>query len=802
MQLRSTEEDEGGIPLSSDEEVSDADPASQGNDGGRQGEGSAGQSGGGNAGARNSSTAAEGGMKQNEIDRARLSWDIVHGHSLAGLGKLLAPTSRTWHKKKFEVCIEGRCFLGCPIFEKEEGGWGRKRRQRRRKTKSVPKSPQAEQSTADQDEMHFITDSDERIADDEDAGHESTEAESRDEEEDEDEEISPTATRTTRLAPQPIPKVGSSWISEGSDPASLGSTNGDTPLPETLTMFNVVFVLSPPLLEHQAHVKTMYTHVIKKLAAALKDRQKRSDYIWTEMRKIIQIREKARNENAYYGKTLPFILKSSSLAAALAETYESIVASRIAHLTLDSNAQLSLQIPQPFSTPYLPPPGRQRHTDLWLTTFDAFQIEDDTSSQNNDHATGAISPHSALMLLVPPSTLLKEIIMAKHMAPALAKALTVYIQRTTPTKSLQQLSKKLRLSVSDLQLLSLHLIHWRRARPIAPLHPTNTYIVSPLADFRKLSQASHAFSIRFAAFPSLVSLLGRLSAASSKGPEPWATLIPSSDHKVPYMEILEWLVRGGWVTQLRTFAWVQVSSQVKAQVARQIRVEERQRNAAAATVEEDEMEDDDVEELASSSQQLDGEGVTKRRHSSIASSVGAQSILSPRLRPHRAYLNSSPRRRISDSGSGSSAHTVLRIASGRAKHDVSPLRTGRTSSANTHHSRHRLSSSSISVQSRILYTGPGDAEAETPIEPSDFEPSIVTSPHKANVLESRWLEHIGSSLPDRTLREAWPRLLKYFDGKHAIEEITLREGMKRKVLNPMLSQLISELGILRTVRHW
>lgn len=650
--------------------------------------------------------------------------------------------------------------------------------------------------------MHFDLDSDERIADDEDTGRESTEADEGEDEE--DEQISPKATRTKPL-PHPIPQPGSSYISEGSDPSSLQSANGDTPLPETLTMFNVVFVLTPPLLEHQAHVKTMYTHVIKKLAAALKDRQKRKDYVWAEMRKILQIREKARIENAYYAKTLPFIIQASSLATALVETYESIVTSQIAHLTLDSNVQLSLQIPQPFSTPYLPPPGRQRNTNLWLTSFDAFQLEDDTPSQNNDHGTGAISPHSALMLLVPPSTLLKEIMMAKHMAPALAKALTVYIQRTTPTKSLQQLSKKLRLSISDLQLLSLHLIHWRRARPIAPLHPTSTYVVSPLADFRRLSQASHAFSTRFAAFPSLVSLLGRLSAVSNKGPEPWATLIPSSDHKDPYMEILEWLVCGGWVTQLRTFAWVQVSSQVKAQVAKQMRSEERQRSAAAAaiTVEEDEFEDDDVEELASSSQQLDTESVVaKRRHSSFGSSAGPQSLLSPKLRPHRAYLNSSPRRRISDSGSGSSAQTALRIPSGRVKHDVSPLRTGRTSSANTHHSRHRLSSSSISVQSRILYVGPGDTEAETPIEAADFEPSIVTSPHKANVLESRWLEHIGSSLSNQTVRDAWPRLLKYFDGKHAIEEITLRESMKRKVLNPILSQLINEAGVLRTVRHW
>lgn len=93
-------------------------------------------------------------------------------------------------------------------------------------------------------------------------------------------------------------------------------------------------------------------------------------------------------------------------------------------------------------------------------------------------------------------------------------------------------------------------------------------------------------------------------------------------------------------------------------------------------------------------------------------------------------------------------------------------------------------------------------ENDLPIDPSDFEPSIVVSPHKANAQESRWLQYIGESLPDVALRETWPKLLKYFDGTHAIEEITLIEGMKRKVINPMLSRLMGDLELLQTVRHW
>ena len=48
----------------------------------------------------------------------------------------------------------------------------------------------------------------------------------------------------------------------------------------------------------------------------------------------------------------------------------------------------------------------------------------------------------------------------------------------------------------------------------------------------------------------------------STTPKPYSSIIPSKDHKEAYMNILAWLMRGGWVTQLRTFAWIRVPSSI------------------------------------------------------------------------------------------------------------------------------------------------------------------------------------------------------------------------------------------------
>lgn len=79
--------------------------------------------------------------------------------------------------------------------------------------------------------------------------------------------------------------------------------------------------------------------------------------------------------------------------------------------------------------------------------------------------------------------------------------------------------------------------------------------------------------------------------------------------------------------------------------------------------------------------------------------------------------------------------------------------------------------------------------------------SLVNSPQKANELEARWIEFIGESFEDEELREMWPLMLRYFDGRHALEGIAVREGLKKKKVGQVLGKLVAG-GWLMSVRHW
>ena len=50
-------------------------------------------------------------------------------------------------------------------------------------------------------------------------------------------------------------------------------------------------------------------------------------------------------------------------------------------------------------------------------------------------------------------------------------------------------------------------------------------------------------------------------------------------------------------------------------------------------------------------------------------------------------------------------------------------------------------------------------------------------------------------------RELWPVMLKYFDGRYALEEISAREGVKKRRIREFWGRLVRE-GWLVTVRHW
>ena len=59
-----------------------------------------------------------------------------------------------------------------------------------------------------------------------------------------------------------------------------------------------------------------------------------------------------------------------------------------------------------------------------------------------------------------------------------------------------------------------------------------------------------------------------LSSLSSR-PRPFASLIPSKDHRRAYLDILAWLLRHGWVTQLRTFGLLKIPKEIKLKVAQE-----------------------------------------------------------------------------------------------------------------------------------------------------------------------------------------------------------------------------------------
>jgi nitrogen permease regulator 3-like protein len=261
--------------------------------------------------------------------------------------------------------------------------------------------------------------------------------------------------------------------------------------------------------------------------------------------------------------------RTSSLANGFEVVYNSISRSLIASVTLTPSVSISLQIPPATSTSVLPsttdPPSARTQPGVWLTTA-TVDNSDEAVSLEPAQSAMTLAKHFTLLLLDNESKILADV---SQSGGPLAAALAHYIRVSSPTKSFAKISVLHSISLADIQLLARHLVYWRRARAIPPLHQRDTYIVSPNADMRKLSSAVKAYEATFPTLPTLPKMLQALSGT----PRPYSSLIPSKDHKEAYFAILAWLLRGGWVTQLRSFAFVRVDSSIKVAVKDQTRAE-------------------------------------------------------------------------------------------------------------------------------------------------------------------------------------------------------------------------------------
>lgn len=407
----------------------------------------------------------------------------------------------------------------------------------------------------------------------------------------------------------------------------------------------------------------------------------------------------------------------------MSEVYHSISTSKIAHIFINNTFDVSLQIPQITSISELPTAIEPQVPGTWLTT--ASSIEDDESLDSN-----TLAKHFALLLLDDVERILKDID-HEHGSRDVSHPLAEFVQIVKPTMSyvfpfplpfffsvpiiqpqlthshlpqfppghrFLQISQTHSLSLRRIQVLSRHLIYWRRAIAIPPLHQRDKYIVSPNAAMSQLARATRAYAARFPSLPSLPKMLSMLSGH----PRAYSTLIPSKDHRDAYLDILAWLMKGGWVTQLRVFGWVKVSKEIKGLVV------------------------------------VVGDKNNQNNHHKNISSFNNNNNNtkeSPEMNHHHHH----------------------------------------------HHHPEKKEEKNLSTTTTT---------------------TILLDPHKANALESRWLDAIASNLlDDADVREVWPRLVRYFNGQHALEKIPVREGWKRKDVWRWLSYLESK-GVLVVVRHW
>ncbi|KAI7859235.1 nitrogen permease regulator of amino acid transport activity 3-domain-containing protein [Circinella umbellata] len=311
-----------------------------------------------------------------------------------------------------------------------------------------------------------------------------------------------------------------------------------------MTLFHVVFVMSPPDLELNARTDMIYSHVIQRYAAALQYEQLRCGYIQDEFEKILAIRDDAMNKGTPYEQVMQTILLESSLARDIKQIYEAISTNNIAHIIINDFIDLSLQIPVFGETVGVTPadagmglPLARTQDYYYASLMDIYGM---SGYEYDNYPT--ICPYHTLLLLEDPEEVLKN--MPLDASPTLVQL----VQILTPTQSLQELHLLLDCSLAQIYRLAAHLIYWRKAKLIHTIHARNIYVVSPQAKLDDLKSLNADFKMHIA-IPNLdlPRLLSQLSIAKP------LHMIAPKEFRNQYLEAITYLVRKDLVIQLHMF---------------------------------------------------------------------------------------------------------------------------------------------------------------------------------------------------------------------------------------------------------
>lgn len=278
----------------------------------------------------------------------------------------------------------------------------------------------------------------------------------------------------------------------------------------------------------------------------------------------------------------------------------------------------------------------------------------------------------------------------------------------------------------DIRVLAQHLIYFRRAKAIPPLHGRDIYIMNPASDTRKLPAASIEWARKFPLEPPLITFLADLT----KTLMPYKQFAPSKSHRPVYMSMLAWLMRGGWVTQLCTFAWIIVWPEIRYEVEYQLE-HTRLKQAFEETVREG------VEEA-------------------ILSAVASDAPLTTEQAAEKA-----------------------RVQRARAKA--------------------RADWEEFSRRPLPHATNEPSCSDEAPTHIKRLHTLTIVNPARPSTVESLYLDAISKRMKDPTSTKAFIKYAKYFNGREALEMISVKEGLKRKEVAGLLTSFDEYLLM---TRHW
>ncbi|KAK9470520.1 nitrogen permease regulator of amino acid transport activity 3-domain-containing protein [Dipodascopsis tothii] len=316
-----------------------------------------------------------------------------------------------------------------------------------------------------------------------------------------------------------------------------------------MTMFHVVFVMNPTELEYNAKLAEMYNYVVRPLAKCLLHEQRRYNYVWKQAQLMLRLREHAAARGQSADELWNNTLTRSSLALALSQIHMAISRASIANVVINSRTR-SFQIPIQMESGVLPPvlePVKVPH--FYLTTEDLLSnLKQDSDRTLFDFA----------LLLLDDTDKIITAIQTDAGGP-----LARFIRLINPTLSLYKIAQSADVPVAEAEKFAKHLIYWRRARAITPIHQRNIYAVAPTAPMKRIRRHARAFARTFPSLPALPALLSTLSNAE---PKPFANLIPSRAQRDAYLAAVAWLVRFGYVAQLHTYVFLRVSRAIKERV--------------------------------------------------------------------------------------------------------------------------------------------------------------------------------------------------------------------------------------------